>query len=75
MAMHLTGRYPENGGRPQIPARDRCMGVGVTGESVRDTTQRLLVGRPGEYGTGMIPAACIVGEPKGPWESPICWIA
>lgn len=64
MAMHLTGIYPDgwNGRRFSRPIA--AWASGVTGESVRDTTQRLLVGRPGEYGTGMIPAANIVGEPK-----------
>ena len=64
MAMHLTGRYPENWRGRRFPRAIAAWASGVTGESVRDTTQRLLVGRPGEYGTGMIPAACIVGEPK-----------
>lgn len=32
----------------------------MTGESVRDTLQRLLLGRPGEWGTGTIPADDIV---------------
>lgn len=29
-------------------------------ESTRDTLQRLLLGRPGEWGTGTIPQACII---------------
>lgn len=64
MAMHLTGLYPDwwEGRRFSKPIA--AWASGVTGESVRDTTQRLLVGRPGEYGTGMIPASSIVGEPK-----------
>jgi phage terminase large subunit-like protein len=64
MAIHLTGRYPDwwNGRRFDKPVM--AWASGVTGESVRDTVQRLLVGRPGQYGTGFIPADCIVGEPK-----------
>lgn len=64
MAIHLTGNYPDwwEGRRFTRPVT--AWASGVTGESVRDTTQRLLVGRPGEYGTGMIPGASIIGEPK-----------
>lgn len=70
MAIHLTGRYPDwwQGRRFSKPIA--AWASGVTGESVRDTTQRLLVGRPGEYGTGMIPAECIVGEPKKAMGTP-----
>ncbi len=64
MAMHLTGRYPEYWRGRRFQRSIVAWASGVTGESVRDTTQRLLVGRPGEYGTGMIPADAIVGEPK-----------
>ena len=64
MAIHLTGRYPGwwQGRRFDKPVA--AWASGVTGESVRDTVQRLLVGRPGQYGTGFIPADCIIGEPK-----------
>ena len=64
MAMHLTGLYPDDWDGRRFSKPIAAWASGVTGESVRDTTQRLLVGRPGEYGTGMIPARCIVGEPK-----------
>lgn len=33
-------------------------------ESTRDTLQRLLLGRPGEWGTGTIPKDAIIGDPK-----------
>ena len=64
MAFHLTGRYPEWWQGRRFAKPIAAWASGVTGESVRDTTQRLLVGRPGQYGTGMIPGECIVGEPK-----------
>lgn len=67
MAMHLTGRYPEDWIGRRFTRAIAAWASGVTGESVRDTTQRLLVGRPGEYGTGMIPASCIASEPSGRW--------
>lgn len=62
-AMHLTGRYPDwwvgrRWDRPVV-----FWAAGVTGESTRDTVQRLLLGRPGRHGTGYIPKACIVDSP------------
>lgn len=64
MAMHLTGLYPAwwAGRRFQRPVI--AWATGITGETVRDTTQRLLMGRVGEYGTGFIPKHTIIGEPK-----------
>lgn len=70
MAIHLTGRYPDWWQGRRFTRPIAAWASGVTGESVRDTTQRLLVGRPGQYGTGMIPAECIVGEPKKAMGTP-----
>ena len=64
MAIHLTGRYPDWWDGRVFTKPPVAWASGVTGESVRDTVQRLLVGRPGQYGTGFIPADCIVGEPR-----------
>ena len=64
MAMHLTGRYPDWWKGRAFAKPIAAWASGVTGESVRDTVQRLLMGRPGQIGTGFIPADCIVGEPK-----------
>lgn len=64
MAIHLTGRYPDWWQGRSFDKGISAWASGVTGESVRDTVQRLLVGRPGQYGTGYIPADCIEGEPK-----------
>jgi phage terminase large subunit-like protein len=54
-AMHATGRYPTwwKGRRFDRPVVGWV--CGVTGEVVRDTVQRVLVGRPGQEGTGAIP--------------------
>jgi len=59
-AMHATGRYPTG-----WPGRryDRAIvgwAAGITGESTRDNVQRILLGRPGSYGTGSIPKEAIV---------------
>jgi len=55
MAIHLTGRYPDwwRGRRWTRPIV--AWAAGITGESTRDNPQRLLLGRPGEWGTGAIP--------------------
>lgn len=60
MAMHLTGRYPDwwEGRRWDGPVN--AWASGVTGESTRDNPQRILMGRPGDYGTGSIPQDCII---------------
>ena len=59
-AMHLTGRYPEwwDGIRFDDPIS--AWAASVTGQSTRDTVQRLLLGKPGEWGTGAIPKDAIV---------------
>lgn len=64
IAYHLTGLYPDwwTGRRWN---RGVCgWALGESMESTRDTMQRLLLGRPGEWGTGTIPADKIIGEPK-----------
>lgn len=60
LAMHLTGQYPDwwKGRRWDRPVI--WWAAGVTGESTRDNPQRLLMGRPGEWGTGSIPGDCII---------------
>jgi phage terminase large subunit-like protein len=62
-SIHLTGRYPDwwTGRRWDRPIIGWA--AGVTGESTRDTVQRLLIGRPGRHGTGFIPKSCIVDSP------------
>jgi hypothetical protein len=50
--MHTTSRYPDwwRGRRFERPVN--AWACGVTSEVVRDTVQRVLVGRPGQEGTG-----------------------
>ena len=59
VAMHATGRYPEwwQGRRFDKPTVGWA--CGVTGEVVRDTVQKILVGRTGQEGTGAIPKDAI----------------
>ena len=60
LAMHATGIYPDwwQGRRWDRPIVGWA--AGVTGESTRDNPQRILLGRPGAWGTGAIPKSRLV---------------
>ena len=62
-ALHLTGEYPDwwVGRRFEHPIE--AWVSGDTSETTRDIVQAALMGPLGELGTGLIPAANIVGEP------------
>jgi phage terminase large subunit-like protein len=70
-ACHLTGKYPIwwEGRRFDHPVQ--VWACGKTGQTVRDTVQKELMGEPGRIGTGMIPARDILkwyqkpGTPNG----------
>ena len=59
-AYHLTGLYPDwwQGRRFDKPVT--MWAAGVTSEATRDVPQRLLMGRVGAIGTGLIPKKSIV---------------
>ena len=61
VAMHLTGEYPDNwiGHRYDRPIT--CWAAGENAEATRDNPQRVLLGRPREVGTGLIPERCLTG--------------
>lgn len=61
VAMHLSGKYPEwwEGRRWDRPVVSWA--AGITGETTRDSVQRMLLGRPGAQGTGSIPRDDILG--------------
>ncbi len=61
--LHLTGRYPEwwPGRRFSHPVD--IWAAGDTTETTRDIVQLILLGPPGECGTGLIPGDDIVGKP------------
>lgn len=61
-AIHATGRYPEWWAGKRFADPTVGWGAGVTGESTRDNVQRLLLGRPGDFGTGSIPHDCLIGQ-------------
>lgn len=60
IAFHLTGQYPDwwEGRRWNRGVTGWALGESM--ESTRDTLQRLLMGRPGDWGTGTIPKDSIV---------------
>src|SRR5215468_7795296 len=59
VAMHATGRYPDWWKGRRFDGPTIGWACGVTGEVVRDTVQRVLVGRPSQTGTGAIPKDAI----------------
>ncbi len=60
VAMHLTGKYPAWWVGKRFEKAPVGWVAGVTGEATRDNPQRILLGRPGEWGTGTIPKHLIV---------------
>ena len=58
--MHATGRYPEDWKGKRFDRPTVGWACGVTGEVVRDTVQKVLVGRTGAEGSGAIPKDAIV---------------
>ena len=58
-AMHATGLYPAWWSGRRFDRPTIGWACGVTGEVVRDTVQRVLVGRSGKQGTGAIPKDAI----------------
>jgi phage terminase large subunit-like protein len=59
VAMHATGRYPPDWKGKRFDKPTVGWACGVTGEVVRDTVQKVLVGRTGQEGTGAIPKDAI----------------
>lgn len=62
MAMHLTGRYPDDWAGKRFPRPIRAMAGSESGELTRKGVQRLLLGPPElreEWGTGAIPFDCL----------------
>jgi phage terminase large subunit-like protein len=59
-AMHLTGRYPDDWQGATFPHPTNGWAASETSQGTRDTVQRLLLGPVGAWGTGAIPADCIL---------------
>jgi phage terminase large subunit-like protein len=63
-AMHATGLYPTWWGGATFLKPTVGWAASITSQGTRDTVQRMLLGRPGEFGTGSIPKARIVDIKK-----------
>lgn len=62
MAYHLTGLYPTDWTGRRWMRPTVCWASSETGESTRDNPQRVLLGLPGEEGSGVIPKRCLGGN-------------
>src|SRR5262249_28115250 len=60
-AMHATGRYPDWWKGKRFDRPTVGWACGVTGEVVRDTVQKVLVGGSGQEGPAAIPNDAIAG--------------
>ena len=71
-AMHLSGRYPDwwDGVRFEQPTTGWA--ASITAQGTRDTVQRLLLGKPGEWGTGAIPKDCLIDIKRASGGTPDC---
>ena len=71
-AMHLTGIYPDwwEGARFLLPTSGWA--ASVTAQGTRDTVQRLLMGPPGEWGTGAIPKHLLIEMKRASGGVPDC---
>ena len=62
-ALHLTGEYPDWWEGRRFDGPIEAWAAGDTSETTRDIVQQALMGPLGDLGTGLIPAANIIGEP------------
>ncbi len=63
VTLHLTGLYPDWWVGRRFDHPIDAWVAGDTGETTRDIPQLILLGPYGEYGTGLIPGDCIIGNP------------
>jgi phage terminase large subunit-like protein len=59
VACHATGQYPHWWPGKRFSKAQNWWVAGDTSKTVRDIQQYKLMGKPGEFGTGMIPGALI----------------
>lgn len=69
---HMTGQYPKwwKGRRFDRPVK--VWFAGTTAETTRDILQRKILGPVDDFGTGLVPFDCLVGEPKRDSGIPDC---
>lgn len=71
-AMHLTGIYPSDWKGKRFSEPTAGWAASETGQGTRDTVQRLLLGKPGEWGTGAIPKSAIIEIKRASGGVPDC---
>ena len=71
-AMHLTGIYPDWWDGVKWAEPTAGWAASITAQGTRDTVQRLLMGKPGEWGTGAIPKANLVDIKRASGGTPDC---
>jgi len=71
-AMHLTGIYPPVWPGAYFDKPTSGWAASETGQGTRDTVQRLLLGKPGEWGTGALPKAQIIDVKRASGGTPDC---
>lgn len=64
LTCHLTGNYPAWWQGRRLPKANHWWAAGDTRETVRDILQRKLLGKPGEFGTGLIPREALARPPS-----------
>jgi Terminase large subunit, T4likevirus-type, N-terminal len=67
LSIHVTGQYPAWWQGHRFDRAIRAWACGATSEVVRETTQLLLLGSPGQHGTGTIPKS------TKPFNRPLCY--
>jgi len=60
LAAHATGQYPPGWQGYRFDRAIRAWACGETGEVVRATIQLLLLGEPGQHGSGCIPKSALI---------------
>jgi hypothetical protein len=62
-SLHMTGQYPDWWIGRKFTKPTRGWIVGVTAQLVRNGPQRQLTAKQGEFGSGTVPLASLVGRP------------
>lgn len=65
LVLHLTGDYPTWWDGRRFDKGVRAWAAGDTGKTVREILQSKLLGAPGEWGTGLLPAKSIERVARG----------
>ena len=65
MAMHLTGRYPNEWRGRRFEHAIDAWAACDTGETTRDNPQRALMGPLGQWGSGAIPLDALIEGKRG----------